>query len=117
MNFPRPDEESKEFFASVIPKDPRVKVRPMFGNQAAFVNGNMFAGLFGDSLFVRLPDKARNELLQSSGAATFEPMEGRPMKEYVVIPRAWRDRPETARAWIARSLEWVGELPAKVKKR
>jgi len=31
----------------------------MFGNQAAFVNGDMFAGLFGDRLFVRLSDEDR----------------------------------------------------------
>ncbi|KGN29938.1 hypothetical protein N798_12130 [Knoellia flava TL1] len=30
----------------------------MFGSVGAFVNGNMFAGLFGDSLGVKLDDAA-----------------------------------------------------------
>src|SRR4051812_39755328 len=55
MSMPRPDAESREFFHLVVPDDPRVQTRPMFGNLAAFVNGNMFTGLFGDRVFVRLP--------------------------------------------------------------
>ncbi len=41
MPFPRPDEDTKAFFESIVPNDPRVTARPMFGNVAAFVNGNI----------------------------------------------------------------------------
>jgi len=61
---PRPDEESKEFFRSLLPDEPRVTLRPMFGSISAFVNGNMFAGLFGNDLFVRLSEESREELLE-----------------------------------------------------
>jgi len=53
----------------------------MFGNISAFVNGNMFAGLFGNDLFVRLSKESRKELLEKQGASLLEPMKGRPMKE------------------------------------
>jgi TfoX/Sxy family transcriptional regulator of competence genes len=46
----------------------------MFGNISAFVNGNMFAGLFGNDIFVRLSDKSRQELLGEKGASYLEPM-------------------------------------------
>ena len=65
MNAPMPkaNESSRVFFASVVPDDPRVTVRPMFGNLAAFVNGNMFLCLLGDEIAVRLPESDRDTLL------------------------------------------------------
>jgi TfoX/Sxy family transcriptional regulator of competence genes len=116
MNMPRPDDASREFFGDMLPDDPLVHSRPMFGNLAAFVNGNMFAGLFGDRVFVRLAPDERAELLACDGAAPFEPMPGRPMTEYVVLPSAWRGEPETARSWVLQSFLWAAGLPPKEKK-
>jgi hypothetical protein len=47
MQIPRPTEADKERFKALVPDHPRVEVKPMFGNLGAFVNGNMFMGLFG----------------------------------------------------------------------
>lgn len=115
MSMPKPDEESKAYFESLVPDDPRVKSRPMFGNLAAFVNGNMFLALLGSQVAVRLPDEDRAELLNVRGASPFEPMPGRPMKEYVVLPEAWRKSRKKAEDWVARSLAWAGTLPPKKK--
>ena len=117
MAFPRPDAASKAFFDSLVPDDSRVQVRPMFGNVAGFVNGNMFIGVFGEAVFVRLAEADRAALLKTPGTAVFEPMSGRPMKEYVAFPEAWRDEPDKVMVWIARSLDWVGAMPAKAKKK
>ena len=76
MPFPRPDDESEKWFEAVLPDDSRIQVKPMFGNLAAFVNGNMFVGVFGADVFVRLPEADRNELLNEDGASAFEPMKG-----------------------------------------
>ena len=54
MEIPKPSEADKQFFRSVLPEDPEVEVKPMFGNLGAFVHGNMFAGLFGSAVGVRL---------------------------------------------------------------
>ena len=117
MNIPRADEKSKEFFKSVLPDDPRITIRPMFGNISAFVNGNMFTGLFGNDLFVRVSEESRKELLEKKGASLLEPMKGKPMKEYVVIPKAWRNEPETVQLWVSRSLDWTSKLPPKKTKK
>lgn len=117
MKIPRPDEDSKDFFRSVLPDDPRVTVRPMFGNISGFVNGNMFMGLFGNDLFVRVSDQDREELLKEKGASLLEPMKGKPMKEYVVIPQDWRKQRATVRAWVSKSLDWASKLPQKKNKR
>ncbi len=116
MPMPRPDAPSKQFFTSILPQDPRVQVRPMFGNLAGFVNGNMFAGLYGAEVFLRLPAADRAELLREKGAVPFEPMQGHAMAEYVVPPDSWRDDPNRARGWVSRSLQWVGAMPAKKTK-
>jgi TfoX/Sxy family transcriptional regulator of competence genes len=113
MKVPRSDENSKEFFRSIIPDDARITIRPMFGNISAFVNGNMFTGLFGNDLFVRLPEESRKEILERKGASLLEPMKGKPMKEYVVIPKVWQNQHEIVKEWIARSLDWTSKLPPK----
>ena len=117
MNITRPDEDSKEFLRSILPDNPRITIRPMFGNISAFVNGNMFAGLFGNDLFVRVSEESRKELLDKKGASLLEPMKGKPMKEYVVIPKAWRNQPEIVRLWVTRSLDWTSRLPPKKTKK
>jgi TfoX/Sxy family transcriptional regulator of competence genes len=114
-SIPKPDEESKAFFESVVPDHPDVRLRPMFGNLAAFVNGNLFMGLFGPDVFVRLPDSERGEI-EAEGGVPFAPMPGRPMKEYVVLPAAWRSQPDRVREWAAKSLDWAEELPPKQPK-
>ena len=44
MEIPKPSEDDKQFFRSLIADDPEVEIKPMFGNLGAFVHGNMFAG-------------------------------------------------------------------------
>ncbi|MET4638388.1 hypothetical protein [Mycetocola sp. 2940] len=71
MQIPKPTDEVKDFFRSVVPNIPTVEVKPMFGNLGAFVNGNMFAGLFGSAIGVRLIDPSSEETLRGiAGAGT-----------------------------------------------
>lgn len=85
----------------------------MFGNLAAFVNGNMFAGLFGDSLFVRLSERDRAEFLKINGTKLFSPVEGRSMKAYFVVPKSWMDQPSLVGPWVMKALESTEKMPAK----
>ena len=109
---PRPTQETKDFFASLVPDHPDVSIRPMFGQLSAFVNGNMFMGIFGEDVLVRLPEEDRIEVAEAGGGP-FEPMPGRPMREYVVLPRAWRGDPDRIRGWAGRALDHAEELPPK----
>jgi TfoX/Sxy family transcriptional regulator of competence genes len=88
----------------------------MFGNLAAFVNGNLFAGLFGEDLFVRLSRPDEQTLLQVKGSAPFAPMKGRTMKGYVVIPKTWKNDQTIIKSWLRKSLDFVSTLPPKSKK-
>jgi TfoX/Sxy family transcriptional regulator of competence genes len=113
---PTPSEKIKELFRAVVPEDARVTMRPMFGQLAGFVNGNMFTGIFGEDVFVRLRESDRLALLKEKGAKVFAPMGDRPMKDYVVLPQAWLREPGKVRAWVEKAMEATGELPGKVQK-
>ena len=63
MEMPKPTDEDRERFRSLVPDGPDVEVKPMFGNLGAFVNGHMFMGLFGADVGVKLPEGPRAELL------------------------------------------------------
>jgi TfoX/Sxy family transcriptional regulator of competence genes len=115
VEMPKPTEADKELFRSLVPDDPRVEVKPMFGNLGAFVNGNMFMGLFGADVGVKLPDADREALLAEEGAGPYGPKE-RPMGGYVTLPAAWHAAPSNAEPWISKALDHVGSLPAKPKK-
>jgi TfoX/Sxy family transcriptional regulator of competence genes len=115
MPMPKPTDEDRTFFRALAPDDPRVEVKPMFGNLGAFVNGAMFMGLFGAEVGLKLGDADRAELLAVDGAGPFGPPD-RPMGGYVAIPRAWRERPDEARRWVGAALEHVAALPPKKPK-
>ena len=110
---PKPTEAEKERFRSLVPDDPRVEVKPMFGNLGAFVNGNMFMGLFGADVGLKL-DEADRSALAAEGGGPFGPAE-RPMGGYVTLPAGWSAT--QAEGWVARALATVGALPPKKAKK
>jgi TfoX/Sxy family transcriptional regulator of competence genes len=111
MSMPRSTKEVTEAFRALVPPRELVTLKPMFGNLAAFVNGNMFAGVFGDDLFVRVRDKDRTALV-AEGGRDFEPMPGKPMTGYVVLPSTWRAETEMAERWVTRALASTSTMPA-----
>jgi TfoX/Sxy family transcriptional regulator of competence genes len=115
VEIPKPSEDHKQFFRSILPEDPEVEVKPMFGNLGAFVRGNMFAGLFGPALGVRLAEADHAELAGIDGSGPFGPAE-RPMGGYISLPLAWRDSPELAADWVNRALAFGSAMPPKVAK-
>jgi len=112
---PKPPEAAKTAFVALVPTNAGVSTRPMFGNQAAFVNGNMFAGLFGDRLFVRVSDADRATLMREGGS-DFEPMPGRAMKGYTVLPEGWIADTEGSARWVEAAFRFTAALPVKEKK-
>jgi TfoX/Sxy family transcriptional regulator of competence genes len=103
----------KQLFDSVLPADPRVERRSMFGCPCAFAGGNMFIGLHQENMIVRLGEADRAALLARPGAEIFEPMEGRPMREYVALPLDMLEQAEEVEPWVRRALEYAASLPPK----
>ena len=93
----------------------QVELKPMFGCPAYFTNGNLFAGVWQSSLMLRLPEDGRAEAT-ALGGGPFEPMPGRPMKEYVVLPPSALDDGDALSSWVRRGAEYAASLPPKEKK-
>ena len=93
-----------------------VEVRKMFGYPAAFIGGNLTAGLHQESVMLRLPGAERGERI-AAGWSLFEPMPGRPMREYVALPPEAAADVAAMRHWIELAAAYVRTLPPKVPKK
>lgn len=116
MKMPKPTDEDKQRFkdlAAPLLAGQAVEVKPMFGQLGAFVNGNMFAGLFGSSVGVKLDPESAEELA-GLGAGPFGPEE-RPMGGYLALPESFGD--DEAATWVARAATYVATLPPKKPKK
>lgn len=64
----------------------------------------MFAGLHENKVVLRLGDEDREGLIRDHRAKAFEPLPGRVMKDWLVLPaRVTRDRSGLA-SWVERAL-------------
>jgi len=98
-------------FEKAKPADPAVQQRPMFGYPAFFLHGKMFAGTFQDKIVVKFGDD-----LSIAGAKTaegFEPMPGRPMTGFFIVPEGVVKSPAKLRAWVDHAHAYAKTLPAK----
>jgi hypothetical protein len=110
--------EHHPIFRAALPKDPRIETAMMFGGIAAKVNGNIFAGLFGRSAIIWLPEDERPEALALEGASYFDPMgDGRKRSDKVMLPEAFMEDPPELRKWLARAFKAASELPRKAAKK
>ena len=103
-------------FDAALPDDPHVERRKMFGYPAAFAHGHLFTGLHQENLMVRLGEAQRAALLKNGGRP-FEPMPGRAMREYVVVPDTIVEDKRALAMWLKRGLAYVGTLPPKTARR
>ena len=108
---PAPQEWVDAFHAA-LPSN--VERRKMFGYPAAFVNGNMAAGLHRDDLVLKLDENDRQVLLKAGGRP-FVVM-GRTMGAFVAAPQELREKPAELKKWINRSVAFASSLPPKPKK-
>jgi TfoX/Sxy family transcriptional regulator of competence genes len=115
MKMPRPSEGAKAAFRKLVPSEPAVTLKPMFGQLSAFVNRNMFCGVFGDDLVVRLPEPEIAKV-KKQGGRDFEPMSGHRMGGYVRVTVDWT-KPAPAATLIKRALALAREMPAKAPKK
>ena len=83
-----------------------------------FANDNMFAGVFENDIFIRLSEQDRIKIIsENDEIMTFEPVKGRVMKEYVVLPESLYNDPEKFHELLGSSYEYVLSLPPKQKKK
>jgi TfoX/Sxy family transcriptional regulator of competence genes len=108
--------EMTRMFDDLLTDLPLAERRQMFGCPCAFVGGQMFAGLHQENMMLRLAEADRAEFLGLDGARPFEPMDGRPMREYVTVPPALLASPEQLGRWLERAFQYAASLPPKEKR-
>jgi TfoX/Sxy family transcriptional regulator of competence genes len=113
--FTKPPATLVETFTRAIADLPDVQLRQMFGCPAAFTRSQMFASLFQDQMIVRLSEDDRRTLTRE-GARPFEPMPGRPMREYLTVPDVVRDSPSAVREWLLKAQTYAASLPPKKRR-
>ena len=77
-----------EEIVSELVAHPGVTAGTMFGMPTLKVGGKAFAGSHDGNMVFKLTGDAHARALSISGAHLFDPMGGRPMKEWVVVPVA-----------------------------
>jgi TfoX/Sxy family transcriptional regulator of competence genes len=117
MEWKKVSSEMVEYLDSYL-QGYRAERKQMFGCPVYFVNGNMFAGVQADSLFIRLSAADIAEAFRSSDeVAPFEPIKGQTMKDYVVFPESLLVNREVFTRWLDRSYAHVSLLPPKEPKK
>jgi TfoX/Sxy family transcriptional regulator of competence genes len=105
-----------EAVGAALPDDAAVDFRPMFGYPCYWTGGNMFFATHQDYLILRLSDEDRAAFFGIPEARLFEPMPGRPMREYVVVPPKLVADRATLEEWVAKGYRYAASLPPKEKK-
>jgi hypothetical protein len=111
MTKDRPTATLVAAFDALLIKD--VERRITFGHPSAYVRGKMAFGLYGNEMIVRLPDDEVDEFAKRFSARPFEPMPGKPMKAFVVIPSADVDDDAAIGGWVERGLAHAAGMPPK----
>jgi hypothetical protein len=77
----------------------------MFGMPVLKAADKVFAGTFGDAMTFKLGPDDLQQARALTGVEPFEPMKGRPMKEWVLVPLAhakrWSDLAERAFIYLS----------------
>lgn len=99
---------------------PEVTERFMFGSDAFFANGNIYALVWDGRVVLRFPNEAKFVSARDlEDAAIFDPMgSGKTMGKWVCMPETMADDVESLRPWVEEAhREAMMEPPKKPKKK
>ena len=116
MQMPKSPPALIERFDTVAADFPEATRRLTFGYPCLYVGGNMVTGLFGESWHVRVDKDDTEKLLRLPGARPFEPMPGRPMTGFTLLPETIVDDDAAVRDWVGRAIAHVATMPVKTPK-
>ena len=78
----------------------------------------MFAGIHGDKRFLRLSDSGiANIMKDCKEVSVFEPMPGRAMKGYVVLPKLIYSNDKLFAEWLDKSINYPSSIPPNQEKK
>jgi hypothetical protein len=85
--------------------------KKMFGGTCYLLRGNMMAGVFKDSLILRLGEQVAEEALLEPSVRPFD-ITGRPMRGWVMVDPPGAEG-EALDSWLGLAREYAESLPPK----
>lgn len=115
--WPEMDRELEERIDGLTAGIP-VRRKKMFGTSSWFMESNdqMFAGVWGDGVMVRVGQEQAKSLVQDGTADEFDPMGGRPMREYVYLNAEKIAEDADLMGWLETAAGFTSTLAAKKKR-
>mgnify|MGYP001594683968 CR=1 FL=1 len=80
--------DHKAILDSLLLNMPSVVEGKMFGYAAYYVNGKLFACIYGEGVGVKVPEAVANKLLSEKHVVPFQPLGKPKMREWIQINRA-----------------------------
>lgn len=99
----------KKILDTLLLSIPGVTVGMMFGYPAYYVDGKMFACLYGEGVGIKVPEDVANALLGRNEVVPFQPMGRSRMREWVQINRPVSADYRLDREAFQRAVEFCGK--------
>ena len=106
------DESVAQRIRDAVARQEGVSERKMFGGLCFMVNGNMFAGVMGNELMLRVGAERFDEALAQPFARPMD-FTNRPMVGMVYVAPGGFESKDALSGWLGRALDFAGAMPAK----
>ncbi len=115
--WPQMDKELEERIDGLVASMP-VRRKKMFGTSSWFMESNdqMLAGVWGDGVMVRVGQDEAQRLIERCDAESFDPMGGRPMREYVYLNAEQISEDIELTRWLETAAGFASTLAIKKRK-
>jgi len=103
------DEALEARIKKIVSKWKNTDNKKMFGGVCHLLNGNMFSGVYKDSLILRLGEGTSREALKLPFVRPFD-ITGRPMKGWVMVKKEGFESEDELVAWLNQAKNYVRTL-------
>jgi hypothetical protein len=111
------EQKHKDVLDVILLGLPGVKPGKMFGYPAYYVEGKLFACIYGNGVGVKVPEEMANQLLSEKHVAPFQPFGKPQMREWIQINRASSADYEKDMSIFCTAVAFVSQTQSKNKKR
>ncbi len=102
--------------ARKLPPEVKLEIKHFFSGAAAYANGRICITLTTAGLAMKLPEDARAKLKKAGARPLRYFPDGPIKKDYVLLPKSYREDKRKLATWARKSIDHVLTLPKPVKK-
>ncbi len=106
------NEELEARIEYIVSRWKNTNKKKMFGGVCHLLNGNMFCGVYKDSLILRLGEANSKKAMLLPSVRPFD-ITGKPMKGWVMVESQGFETDDALKEWLNQARHFAGTLPAK----